>query len=469
MSQADTANIVIESTVLVPEYQLESFDKALSRLNKKAASFGLNPISILNREVREYGVIRNYEEQGDADIIHSSLLRLDTIKSNRALYEDFVKSGAYVERHHAITISYPMVKLGNWQVIAKKQSMGEGQNLVFCISSDPEDQKIVANHHDSCIGCDHCKTKRNRNISFILKDNETSAFKEIGSSCIEDFTGIDPAAALFLSKMHDFVRVTYGDEADYRGSPHRRAFSTDIYLCYVAYLTDRYGFVSSTKARESCDGIMATYDEAALLPGYMRDNPKLYDAFMIGYEERQERIRAMLGWYKNTPCSPSDSFGRNVRLLLDRESISFDRKHLAFAAAAYPMYLKALEFQRERAQQAPLEYIGTPGEKFKTILRVTGCHSFETDFGTNHLIMLRDKAGNPVVWKTGSPPRFVFEEECLNKEFLASFKVKEHSTYKDSIQTRITNLKWMGWTEDLDVAESAPAPAKPKKSACSLG
>src|SRR3546814_18345978 len=66
--------------------------------------------------------------------------------------------------------------------------------------------------HQHPVRCDHCKTKRQRRLAYLLKDAETSEVLQVGSSCLQDFTGVDPAAVLFLAQLYKVVSVVdYSD------------------------------------------------------------------------------------------------------------------------------------------------------------------------------------------------------------------------------------------------------------------
>ncbi len=465
-----------ESVVLVPDYQMGAFNKTLKRLNAKAEKFGLAPIEVLSTEQRRYGVLRSMERVNDSvDLSGYRLVPMAEIQASNFLAEEHMKSGGSVETHHAMTLRYPQIKLGNWQVIAKKEALGKEQNLVFCVSDDVEDKEIAFGHHCTSINCEHCNTKRARNVSFLMKSLETGEYKEIGSSCVEDFTGIDPGAALFLTKISDFVTIRWEEGMDeWSGNSRPRSITSELFLARVIFLTEKWGFVSASKARDSATPITPTYDVAMYLDTAFREDKVLADEFFGKIDYLKEEAGKIIAWVKDVLPS-NDSFAMNLKVIFGAEHgcIAFDSKQMAFAAAAVPMYRRHVLFeaerQREKLESGDIKHVGEIGGKLESIVRVTGKHSFESNFGTTFLISMKDREGNHLLWKTGSPPQFVFDSEGV--EFLASFKIKEHGEYRDMPQTRISNLKFKGWAADIEAAppatETEPAKkAAKKKTAC---
>lgn len=425
-----------DSIVLVEPGQMAAFQKRLDGLNKKAVAFGLEPIKIIDTKDVLYQ--RKFEYFGrDMDRQLSYLVP--------------VQDGARLEHPvllKRIEIEFPEVKLGNWRVIGKLEAM-EGGNLTFAVSSDAADVAALGARADHPIECDHCKTNRQRKDGYLLRDNENGDYKQVGSNCLEDFTGHDPAVALFLARMSDVVRLAEGELEEFGRSSRANAVSTRGYLADVSFITENSGFMSSAKARDL--GVPATYDEALALPRVIQQDSTLREKYVEQIERHLAHADAVRDWIATKP--EESTFDRNVKLLLQADAIALDRKHLAFAAAAVPMYNRSLSAEAEARK--PSEHVGTPGQKMAGKLTVDRVVQIEGYYGTSDLVLMHDEAGNRLKWKTSACPDEI-RSGGVGRTMEASFKVKEHDDYKGTAQTAITHLKVTRW---LDLEHSASADA----------
>ncbi len=429
-----TGNERDDSIVLVEPGQMAAFQKRLDGLNKKAVAFGLDPIKIIDTKDVIYE--RKFEYVGrDMDRQLSYLVP--------------VRDGARAENPvllKRIEIEYPEVKLGNWRVIGKLEAM-EGGNLMFAVSSDATDVAALSARADHPIECDPCKTTRQRKDGYLLRDNESGDYKQVGSNCLEDFTGHDPAKALFLARMSDVVRIAEGELEEFGRSSRANAVSTRRYLADVSFITENTGFVSSAKARDTM--LNPTYNEALSLPDELNKDYGLRAKYGEQIERHLAHADAVRDWVATKP--EESSFDRNLKLLLQADAISLDRKHLAFAAAAVPMYNRSLSAEAEARK--PSEHVGTPGQKMAGKLTVDRVVQIEGYYGTSDLVLMHDEAGNRLKWKTSACPDEI-RNGGVGRTMEASFKIKEHDDYKGTAQTAITHLKVTRW---LDLEQSASA------------
>lgn len=444
MTNASTRN---DSIVLVPPEQMPSFQKRLDSLNKKAVAFGLEPIKITDTTDVIYE--RKFEYTGrDKDTLESRLVPLQ-------------------DGHHTdhpvilkrIGIEYPEVKLGDWRVVGKLEAI-EGGNLAFSVSQNAVDVQVLNGRADHPIECEHCNTKRKRNDSYLLKDQATDEYKQVGNSCLEDFTGHDPAAALFLARMYDAVRITEGELEEYGRASRANAVNTRHYLADVSFVSDRSGFVSAAKARDTNQ--MATYDAAMGLGDALDKNPTLRQEYLAEREKHLAKADAIRDWV--AASTGESSFDQNLKLLLKLDAIAIERKHLAFSAAAVPMYNRSLAVAAEARK--PSEHIGSPGEKMTTTLTIHRIVPMESQFGVTHLVLMHDKDGNNVKWKASACP-YEMRTDGVGRTMEASFKIKEHDNYKDKAQTAVTHLKVVRWLDPENTAgklDDDPAAHGPEMS-----
>jgi hypothetical protein len=275
---------------------------------------------------------------------------------------------------------------------------------------------------------------------------------QVGGSCLEDFTGIDPAAALFLARMHSVFSLASEDLDDFARSGRTNAVETRRYLAGVSFLSSHFGFVSTAKARDMC--ISATYEDARHLGAMLRESPKLQTLYDKERDHHLAVADAIREWFATKPVETD--YDRNAKLLLANDAISTDRKHLAFAAGTIPAYNRHLGVKAEAKR--PSEHVGKPGEKMERILRIDRIVEIETAFGPSRLVLMTDEGGNKFKWKTSAAPYEV--ANGVGRSMKASFKVKQHDDYNGTAQTAVTHLRPTEWLElESSAQQGALAPA----------
>ncbi|SEI14551.1 hypothetical protein [Paraburkholderia hospita] len=426
MSETDNANAITASVVLVEPGQMAAFTKRLDALNRKAEKFGLPPIKVIKTTDALYE--RKHEYVGrDEERLLSYLT-----PASRGCDSD---SLVMIKR---LEIEYPEIKLGQWRVVGKLEALEAG-NLAFAVSRERADVEALTVRADCPIECEHCNTSRRRKDGYLLRDSESGEYKEVGSNCLEDFTGIDPSAALFLAQMWSVVKITQDDFDELGRSGRVNAIGTSHYLAAVSFMTENFGFVSTAKARDS--GILPTYDDALSLPRTIERDDELRRKYLDQFDRHLERAEDVRNWIKTKP--EESMFDRNLKLLFDGDAISLDRKHLAFAAAAVPMYNRSLA---ERVEARQSRHIGNPGEKGEATLTVERIIPLTTAYGVSDIVLMADQEGNKFKWKTASCPSEI-RNDGIGRSMTATFKVKGHEDYKGTAQTTITHLKVLRWVD----------------------
>lgn len=426
----------LAATVVVPIDNLNGFNKRLNALNVKAQRFGLD--IIVAGEPRHASFLAVYEDDPK-----NGAWTIRTLREQRA--GEVFPRDAEIVRALKIDIEYPIIKLGEWSVIAKKEIADAGA-LLFVVTGDPADSLRAEVFRDCAINCEHCKTNRQRKNSYILKNDSDDSVQEIGSSCLEDFTGIDPSRILFLAKMYEFISLEGGDydpEGGFASTAKASSVGTSDYLARVSWLADTFGFTSASKARET--GNSPTYSDARSLSSILENNEPLAEKFDSSYEHHRSIAEQIRNWYSQ--LSSESSFDLNVKALLAADDILLDNKHLAFAAAAIPSYHRHLtKLCDSTAEKKISNHLGAAGDKLKAILNVVGVSGYETQWGWTSRINFRDDQDNNLTWVTSSAPED-FKAENYGKRFDGTFKVKGHSEFNGSDVTEITHLKIKNWID----------------------
>ena len=99
------------------------------------------------------------------------------------------------------TLQFEDIKIaGGWRLVASIEK-GELGNMVYAING-----KDYSHLRTQTLTCDHCQTKRKRNKHFILVNDEGEE-KCVGSTCMKDFLGVDPAKTLnFFTTIRELFK-----------------------------------------------------------------------------------------------------------------------------------------------------------------------------------------------------------------------------------------------------------------------
>lgn len=310
------------------------------------------------------------------------------------------------------------VKKDGWTVCAHIEH-GCGGNIVTPLNGQeaPAEWFHVPPH------CDHCKSNRFRKVTYMCVDGN-GELKQAGSTCLKDYTGINPAAALMWAEVKD-IMPTVGGCTRKEWERHPRAVMYDV---------------------ETVLGLAV--DEIAA-HGYrkadMQDSTKAY--VMTALADRDtptpdglEKARLIIDWLKRfigDDAEPCGNLEENAAIIAQGGYVK--KTHvgrLVYIPRAYDGYMerKAKEAARKE-KEAVSEYVGVVKDRL-TIKTATAAllTSWDTDFGTTYLYKFTDTAGNIYIWKASKPV-------TLTDGMTIKGTVKEHSEYNGVKQTILTRCK----------------------------
>lgn len=418
------------AVVFAPTDEMDKFKGLMAKLNIKAKSFGLDPIEIVSQRPRLYR--RNGEEVKDGLGYVVSL--------TLATQADLLDRRADLIELQQIEITNPLIKLGDWRVVGKLEHEPiSGKNLSFQVSHTFKDNEVIEAYRAHSITCEHCNTKRQRAQSYVLT-NDDSEYKQVGTACLEDFTGISPERLLFLANFNRFIKIYDPDQEEF-GVGRQRAVGTQAYLADVSFLSAVSGFVSSAKARDGF-GLTPTYSDALRIDSLLRDNDSLRERYLQERPIHMQHAANTITWF-GEKTGHVDSFTRNVQILIGKDTLAIDNRHLAFAAAAVPTFFKAMQEAKKSLAVPNSVHQGSVGEKIERSLIIEKVVPLESRFGNPYLVLFRDVDGNAYKWKASAPAVEIVEGEGLRLK--ASMKVKAHEEYKGSLQTSVSHLKHIAW------------------------
>jgi len=318
-------------------------------------------------------------------------------------------------------------------------------------------------------GCDHCKSRRNRSATFLLR-HEDARVMQVGSTCLRDFLGHDCPhnVASWAEQMLGVSELCSAAEnitwlGGHIGNHQRFVrLSLAVYLNHVAELALQFVFtgrkdVDSSKGQKTTAQLAfdamfpykGTCEHSVVIPTAVMPSAAAVKLAEEAHTWVLRRFRAdgdlaETGDYDDIKLEmltePNDGLSEFQLSLLSvarHEVISTGAVGLAaWIVGAYVRHQEKLRIAAEEAKTS--NHVGKVGERLRGL--VLHCYDFkewETSFGWQTLYKFKDATGNQFTWKTNSS----VPDLEVGKTFTVTATVKEHSNYNGVPQTSLTRCK----------------------------
>ncbi len=339
-----------------------------------------------------------------------------------------------------IKVSGQAPKLGGWSFVAVLQHEEAG-NIIRHVPGT-EELKVSLDMRTAPPYCGHCKTVRRRNDTYVVAHDDGRQL-QIGRNCLKDFTGHDSpeAIARWAELLAAFKESQEDDGSGGEGSGGAGENHAEIldFLVYVACAIRVTGeWLSRTKAREFSNRL-ATADVAwnirfpsksEIARGEPLPKPTEADAARAA---RALKVAEDFFEAEDAAGRQLEDYTHNLRITVECKSVSHRSSGLAASLIAFSERLIGQEMERRKA--ATSAHQGTVGQRETFQLSVIRIIDIDSQYGTTHLHILQDAAGNRFKWKAS--------RECLDVGATYAVKgtVKAHEEYKEIKQTALSRCK----------------------------
>jgi hypothetical protein len=164
-------------------------------------------------------------------------------------HEEREMSDGFKHRVYSVLLNAVAPTLGDWTFMARLDHSSDTGTIVRMV---PDVGALPAQYRTAkSTTCDHCNQKRFRRDTFVVRNNETGEFKQIGSTCLKDFfDGQDPYKVAKLAELLGYA-VECGHGAEHCVGTDLRWVSVEDYLGHVAATIRTCGWVSGKTAYET--------------------------------------------------------------------------------------------------------------------------------------------------------------------------------------------------------------------------
>lgn len=326
---------------------------------------------------------------------------------------------------------------------------GEGFNLV----ETPNGGEVEARWSTAPAHCAHCATDRRRKTTYLVSD-ASGEVRQVGSTCLDDFTGLPLHKLLVAWQFQEFLErpAGGGDGYDLGSFGGYRPGTANLKAVLVVALASAslYGYVSAKAARESY-GSTSTADEVrAILFG--RGSDRSVSA-MLGDDEGgtlEAGADALIEWARaEFPLpAPGEDFDPRTTGYARNMAIAFagdDTPPKILGLVVSAIGAKAASDAKAARAKADAEraipttpYLADVGAKVKGV-PVTILSTFEKEgiYGITTIVKLRSSSGHDIVW-FASGIKASLEP---GQTYTMAATVKNHKTFREQPETQVTRAR----------------------------
>lgn len=330
-------------------------------------------------------------------------------------------------------------KINGWEFVATINHHEKRNVVRNIIDIDIPDRYWTSDPY-----CEHCSTNRRRNSTYLVHNVETGEFKQVGRSCLRDYTGGYDAelAAAYISLHESLIESEHVDSSSSYFGFFNKYHDLDNVLKMSKAVVSKLGFISTSAefGRPSKYSVMDLED--VLRRGATKGTRYLVDEGVVNYFENFDDgtyIEELKKYYLD--AEETSSYINNMKTIFS--SPWCESKNYGYIVSAVYVYDREIEKrhkreieERRRSQEnAASNYIGEIKDKITVNIEYGRCiSSYENQFGYSYLYKFVDENGNCLMWSSSK----AIDEERVAK---LTGTVKKHEEYNGLKQTWVTRCK----------------------------
>ena len=341
---------------------------------------------------------------------------------------------------------------GDWSFVATIDHHEQG-NIIRAYNTELE----IPERYKTCgPTCEHCQKIRSRKDTYLIYNNETQEFKQVGKNCMNEYTnGLDAEQVTLLCSMYEKLESS----GYYSGSSYTRYMDVKKTLRYAfecfrhfgyEKAWDDYGDRSQNRTtRERVSDYMTLFESPSRLSTAMKERLEQEVAeahFNPESEYATKSSEDAIAWITSTK-EWSNDYLRNLYIICSEAYQEYRNFGILVSMpAAYDRHLKDIAYQekkkaeREADPRMNSQHVGQPGERITiTCKTFEFVKSFDSEWGMSHLYKFTDENDNVFSWFSSN---YVDLDEVEVKTIKGT--VKGHSEYNGMKETQMTRCKVNG-------------------------
>lgn len=397
---------VITKTIIVTPAQVSLVEDKLNKLNKKAVKLGITPAVITSK--REY------------------------IEVKKNLAGKVIDKKPLVE----MVIEATEIKYGEYEFIATLDHTIGNKPIVKLVPN-----KVLPEvYQEADCNCDHCGIKRNRNNTYVFKDD--NGYKQVGGSCLKEFFGIDPTNNIdWFKSIYDMDRDEFG------GIGGRYHESVSQVIAYGLAVVEKNGYSSKKATQEYNEKVTnGNYIDSTSdlvfqalnppLPNHdNRDQIEWCNSIRDRAIELYDEADKMIAWGIEYFAGQKGEYSHNMRIFL--EAVSIEPKYFGYVVSVIGAWNRENVAKAEKeVKRFDNQFIGNIKDKITVNVIVNKIIQVSGNYGYSYInIMTQKETGNNLVWISSNNVLDEGSNVCLVGT------VKTHIVRDGKNQTALTRCK----------------------------
>ncbi len=434
MKQLDNGLMFISSWT--PPYRVENLRKLFKRVKRVADKRGIPFESEIGKPVKVVVSKRS------AGAFHD--------------YKMSKESGTttYVRYQCPVTLTHGPLTESGWHPLAVLEPMQHGVKdspIIISKMPDVEEGDLLKHVPHAWNGyCDHCETSRRRKTTVLVRSEMDGEVRQVGRSCLFDYTGIDPE--LLVRFYNYYATVQCSSDEEYSGWSSGWTPGREYPLYDFLVVLGRWLGVKNQYPRGAGKTLFNSYisdDNTKLISNSLDHTGKPMWSHDLADESVGE-IFAEEALNMLAMVEPRNSFDYNLKTVFDTGIVV--KKTAGYAGAIWTKWFNLTEkgildkvFGRNQPEPSdephPSEHLGEVGERIEfeaTVLRTKQMAGGM--WGPTTLVTMVDTDENQIItWTTGRVPR-------TGSRITSRGTVKKHGEYQGVKQTQVGRL----WFKALD-------------------
>lgn len=407
---APTATIVAVADVTVREiamsaridpFQLAETTAKIEKINARAAKKGLAGSLTMTAD----------------EVIEVEVDETTKIRTERVMYDVKIQGNAPA--------------YNGWEFVAK---LDWDANAGLIVRSIPG--AVAVDRESLTEGwCDHCRTTRQRLVTYVVRNQESGQQIQVGSSCLKDFTGQYTTIAFPELKGDD------DEEGGFFGGRGEREYSPLTVLAVAWACVKLEGFKPAGSYGSTTKGDVMT----ALSPSKSKHDREWAAKIAPLADEAAEKAAKLLAWILSDDFSGTTDYVLNLKAVAAGKMVS--ARNVGILASAPQTWAKSLERSLVREREASVyknsEYVGTAPDKEKGVkgsretltVTIKAIRYLDNDWnGSTTLYTMITDEGNVVKWFASND---ILGEE-IGARFVIKGTVKAHKEWEGMKSTSLT-------------------------------
>lgn len=396
----------IAMSAQIDAYQLEATRAKVEKINARAAKKGL--AGTLTMTAEEVQVVEVDE--------------ITKIRTERTEYKVEIQGNAPA--------------YNGWEFIAK---LDWDPNAGLIVRNIPGVDSVVNRETVTEGWCDHCKTTRQRLVTYVVRNQESGETLQVGSSCLKDFTGQYTTIA--------FPELSGSDddgEGGFFGGRGEREYAPLTVLAVAWACVKLEGFKPASSYGSTTKGDVMT----ALSPSKSKHDREWAAKIAPLADEAADKAAQLLAWILSDDFRGDSDYVLNMKAVAAGKMVS--ARNIGLLASAPQAWARALERslirEREASVYAASEYIGSEKERLELTVEVKAIRYRESDWGSTTIYTMITEDGNVVKWFASSDKL----GEDVGARFVIRGTVKSHDEWEGMKSTKLTRCTVL---ETLPAAE----------------